>query len=212
MTPEEKQRARERREIKLRRWMIGFSWTLPVFSFVSFFDIWNNIAHANSSTHTTQTTSTSTTSNTSSKVLYKEGMTSTQVAKIQEQLAKLGFFNNSITSYYGPVTANAVKEFQAQYGLPETGAIDAKTLSALQTAVKQYQTNSLSSSSSNDDSGTSGQTEQSPSGSSGSSSDSSGSSSSSNFNDGSSGYGGYSGSPGVTQSQQPFPDTSSSAS
>ncbi|WAH41262.1 peptidoglycan-binding protein [Alicyclobacillus fastidiosus] len=174
---------------------------------MSLFDVWHNIAHASSSTHTTQTASTNTTSNTSDKVLFKEGMTSTQVSKIQEQLAELGFFNDSVTSYYGPETAEVVKEFQSQYGLSVTGDIDSKTLSALQRAVKQYQTNSLSSSSSNSDSGGSGQqTEQSPP-------TDSESSSRSNFDDGSSGNGDSSGSQStVTPSQQPFPDTSSSAS
>ncbi|EPZ52695.1 MULTISPECIES: peptidoglycan-binding domain-containing protein [Alicyclobacillus] len=210
MTPEEKKAIREKREIRMRNWMRGLSWSLPVFSFTSFFGIWHDIAQtgANASASQAQAKSTSVTSNANSGVLFKEGMTNRQISNIQEQLAELGFFNHTITSYYGPVTTSAIKAFQSHYGLPVTGEVDSKTLAALQNAVKQYQTDRLNSpsSASNDDTNN-GQTSQS------SSSEDEGSSDS-NFGTGSSGYGAGSDSQsgGVTQSQQPFPDTSSSAS
>ncbi|GEO27338.1 hypothetical protein AAC03nite_31230 [Alicyclobacillus acidoterrestris] len=189
MTPEQKKAIREKREIRMRQWMRGLSWTLPVFSFTSFFGIWHDIAQTGGNAHASQTqaksTSVTSTSNTSSGVLFKEGMTSRQISNIQEQLTEIGFFTHTITAYYGPVTTSAIKAFQSQYGLPVTGAVDAKTLAALQNAVKQYQIDHLNSPSSDSNVGM------------GSASD--------GARDGSQ-------SGGVTQSQEPFPDTSSSAS
>ena len=40
--------------------------------------------------------------------------------------------------YFGPLTALAVSEFQADYGVPVTGTYDAATASALLSAVQQY--------------------------------------------------------------------------
>lgn len=51
-----------------------------------------------------------------------------QTANIQKALASLGFLDAQyITNYYGPITIEAIKEFQIFCNLEATGVFDAKT-------------------------------------------------------------------------------------
>ena len=58
------------------------------------------------------------------EILYKEGDDSLEVAKIQQQLNKQGFYKKNITGKYDKNTTKAIKNFQNKKGLPETGQID----------------------------------------------------------------------------------------
>ena len=64
--------------------------------------------------------------------LPKRGQTSTAVKALQQRLVKAKMLDAQyVTSYFGPLTAAAVREFQRTYGLPQTGAVDQKTWSTL---------------------------------------------------------------------------------
>lgn len=59
------------------------------------------------------------------------------VRELQQQLKQLGYFTYSdITGYYGVLTADAVRRFQRDNGLPVTGAVDNQTAALLASAVK----------------------------------------------------------------------------
>jgi hypothetical protein len=59
------------------------------------------------------------------------------VKNIQTALAKLGLLDEKyITGAYGPITAEAVKKFQAQNGLPATGFVGPLTKAKLQEKIK----------------------------------------------------------------------------
>ncbi len=59
------------------------------------------------------------------------------VRKLQQLLKQLGYFTYSdITGYYGVLTADAVRRFQRDYGLPATGAVDRQTAARLASAAK----------------------------------------------------------------------------
>ncbi|WP_413165297.1 peptidoglycan-binding domain-containing protein [Capilliphycus salinus ALCB114379] len=51
--------------------------------------------------------------------------------QLQKRLHKIGYFNWKITGYYGSLTENAVREFQAANGLEVDGIAGNKTLAAL---------------------------------------------------------------------------------
>lgn len=55
--------------------------------------------------------------------------------KAQEKLSGLGYYKGSVDGNYGPATAQAVQQFQADNGLPVTGRLDLKTLSSLGVAM-----------------------------------------------------------------------------
>ncbi|WP_174758197.1 peptidoglycan-binding protein, partial [Alkalibacillus haloalkaliphilus] len=55
--------------------------------------------------------------------------------ELKEMLMALGYGDFSKTRYYGPQTASAVREFQADYGLPISGITDEITLELLQEYV-----------------------------------------------------------------------------
>ncbi|AKU26453.1 peptidase P60 [Geobacillus sp. LC300] len=60
-----------------------------------------------------------------------------EVRKLQQQLKQLGYFTYSdITGYYGVLTADAIRRFQRDNGLPVTGAVDNQTAARLASAVK----------------------------------------------------------------------------
>lgn len=61
-------------------------------------------------------------------VVYKTGSQGDMVKTIQTRLKELGYFLEDITGYYGDVTADAVKSFQKQAGLTQTGKTDETTL------------------------------------------------------------------------------------
>lgn len=49
------------------------------------------------------------------------GVSGEDVKELQTKLKKLGYFNTSATGYYGPVTKNAVIEFQRDFNVSATG-------------------------------------------------------------------------------------------
>lgn len=57
--------------------------------------------------------------------------TTSETKRIQQRLKELGYFNAEVTGYYGSITRAAVKKFQYDYGLPQTGEVDSTTLSYL---------------------------------------------------------------------------------
>lgn len=67
------------------------------------------------------------------------GSSSSLVTSVQSQLKQLGYFSYpSITGYYGTVTAQAVKDFQSDYGLQVDGLAGPITQTSLSHAlVKQ---------------------------------------------------------------------------
>lgn len=62
----------------------------------------------------------------------KKGVSGNEVAAVQYYLNIIAHFNNAIPfikvdGYFGDETANAVRQFQYEYGLPITGEVDKKT-------------------------------------------------------------------------------------
>jgi peptidoglycan hydrolase-like protein with peptidoglycan-binding domain len=59
------------------------------------------------------------------------GNRGSQVIEIQQRLRKLGYFNRQPTGYFGPITTNAVRQFQRSNGLVPDGIVGQRTQSAL---------------------------------------------------------------------------------
>jgi len=53
------------------------------------------------------------------------------IANVQSELQRLGYYRYEIDGVLGPLTQEALANYQSQNGLPITGAIDAQTLQAL---------------------------------------------------------------------------------
>ncbi|HSJ37071.1 MAG TPA: cell wall hydrolase [Planococcus sp. (in: firmicutes)] len=47
--------------------------------------------------------------------------------EIQEQLARMGYYDEDVTGYFNVITSNAVTRFQEDYGLPPTGIVGPMT-------------------------------------------------------------------------------------
>lgn len=62
------------------------------------------------------------------------GATGNGVKEVQLILTALGFYTSGVDGNFGPVTERAVKAFQAQQGLPQTGVVDQPTLDKLRAA------------------------------------------------------------------------------
>lgn len=54
-------------------------------------------------------------------------ITTEETVAIQQRLKQLGYFNYEVTGYYGSITTAAVKKFQADYGLAQTGVVNSTT-------------------------------------------------------------------------------------
>lgn len=68
--------------------------------------------------------------------------TNQQVRDAQQNLQKLGFYKGPVDGIYGNDTINAVRKFQANNHLPQTGALTSDTQQHLQTAqANQNQSN-----------------------------------------------------------------------
>ncbi len=66
------------------------------------------------------------------KSKYEKGMSHSEVQVIQRALKSVGVYNyGEYTDYFGPVTENAVKDFQRKYGLGADGIAGLSTLSKL---------------------------------------------------------------------------------
>lgn len=62
---------------------------------------------------------------------FGKGAKGPDVFAVQGMLKSLGYFNGTITGYYGSETEAGVKRFQQRYGLQVTGAVDDKTLESI---------------------------------------------------------------------------------
>ena len=69
--------------------------------------------------------------------------TENETIQIQQSLKELGYFDEEITGYYGPITRQAVSDFQYDYGLPVTGEVDGSTASMLGVHLGGQQSNDL---------------------------------------------------------------------
>ncbi|MCR4436770.1 MAG: peptidoglycan-binding domain-containing protein [Clostridiales bacterium] len=63
--------------------------------------------------------------------LLKQGMRGDSVAKLQQDLKVLGFFNATATGYFGGITKTAVRNLQRKYGLNVDGIAGKNTLSLI---------------------------------------------------------------------------------
>lgn len=54
-------------------------------------------------------------------------VTTEETIAIQQRLKQLGYFNYEVTGYYGSITTAAVKKFQRDYGLAQTGVVNSTT-------------------------------------------------------------------------------------
>ena len=61
-------------------------------------------------------------------VYSQQGSRGTEVEEIQRVLKEWGLFNGEITGYFGTVTEEALRAYQRNNGLPETGIADEATL------------------------------------------------------------------------------------
>lgn len=61
----------------------------------------------------------------------KKGMHHDDIKLLQEELKNIGFFNNETTTYYGDITLDAVKNFQASHGLDQDGIFGPSTYEVL---------------------------------------------------------------------------------
>ncbi|NEW07792.1 hydrolase Nlp/P60 [Paenibacillus sp. SYP-B3998] len=65
---------------------------------------------------------------TTSSAALTQGMSNVSVTGLQQNLKILGFYTyQTVTGYFGTITAQAVKDFQKAYSLPVTGNADAAT-------------------------------------------------------------------------------------
>jgi len=69
-------------------------------------------------------------------MLIKRGMTGPLVASLQQNLTDLGYDLGSVDGAFGKNTEAAVKDFQSKKGLGSDGIVGAKTLQALDEALK----------------------------------------------------------------------------
>lgn len=53
--------------------------------------------------------------------------TQEETIAIQQRLKDLGYFNSEVTGYYGNITREALRKFQADYGLAQTGEVNSTT-------------------------------------------------------------------------------------
>jgi len=85
-----------------------------------------------------QAVSKQTTTTSSSPVTLKIGSRGSEVSELQKNLKLLGYFTYpTATGYYGTITADAVRRFQKDNGLPATGSVDSTTLGRIADAVKK---------------------------------------------------------------------------
>ncbi len=59
--------------------------------------------------------------------LLNEGAVGSEVTFLQNFMKKLGYFETETTGYYGPVTAQAIREFQRDFGLRVDGVVGTET-------------------------------------------------------------------------------------
>jgi YVTN family beta-propeller protein len=65
----------------------------------------------------------------------EKGTRSSQVTSLQKKLQAAGYFNGSVTGYYGSLTQEAVRQFQKANGIVADGVADKMTLKALESSL-----------------------------------------------------------------------------
>jgi len=76
--------------------------------------------------------------------LLLKGMRGESVKSLQNNLKKLGYFNATVTGYYGSITEASVKKLQKDYGYLVDGKAGTNTLGLIDKLLKQDSNNSLS--------------------------------------------------------------------
>ncbi|MCX8129879.1 MAG: N-acetylmuramoyl-L-alanine amidase [Clostridia bacterium] len=74
--------------------------------------------------------------------LLKQGMSGSKVLQLQKDLKSLGFFNSSLTGYFGEATESAVISFQKKHKISPTGNAGTITLNRINTLLKRTNTSS----------------------------------------------------------------------
>ncbi|WP_100013142.1 C40 family peptidase [Lentibacillus sediminis] len=69
--------------------------------------------------------------------LIRFGDVSTEVANVQEELQEQGYYTYTVDSIFGPITEQAVREFQADHDLLVDGIVGPNTLEALQSPASE---------------------------------------------------------------------------
>lgn len=67
----------------------------------------------------------------STKKVLKQGINDGHVYDLQHRLQQIGTFKHEMTGYFGPITKNAVIEFQKKYGLDPNGIVGPSTWNVL---------------------------------------------------------------------------------
>ena len=73
----------------------------------------------------------------------RPGDSGSRVKSLQQSLKNLGLYTGSVDGVYGSGTVQAVKAFQKKKGLTQDGVAGSKTLAALETAVKEAESQTL---------------------------------------------------------------------
>lgn len=73
-------------------------------------------------------------------VYSQQGSRGTEVEEIQRVLQEWGLFKGQITGYFGTATEEALKAFQRNNGLPETGIADEATLKKMGITIGDFPT------------------------------------------------------------------------
>ncbi|MFD1848632.1 peptidoglycan-binding protein [Oceanobacillus bengalensis] len=77
-------------------------------------------------------------------VNFRVGDYKKEVIQLKKDLEKVGFkVSDNPTDYYGPVTADKVKQFQKAYHLNQTGVVNQTTLQTLQEAVRETESSTI---------------------------------------------------------------------
>ncbi len=112
--------------------------------------LYSSSAKKASSSVSTGNGSSSSTSSGSQDETLRHGMSGSAVKKLQERLKELGYFDHSVTGYYGDVTKKAVEAFQKNNGLKVDGVAGPATLKKVYSSSAKKAGSSSSSSSSDD--------------------------------------------------------------
>lgn len=82
------------------------------------------------------------TTNSSNESVFTATLTTEQTRKVQARLQYLGYFKYEVTGYYGPITRNAVANYQKDNGRTPTGEADGWVLRMLGVETVSTSTNS----------------------------------------------------------------------
>ena len=77
--------------------------------------------------------------------LVSKGMSGSSVGEIQTKLQQLGYFNHEVTGYFGPITEEAVRNFQRDQKIQVDGIVGPETIGRLANATRVTTSRSSSS-------------------------------------------------------------------